>query len=58
MQGVLKSKEVEYGGWEGDARGRGYGDICIHIADSLCCAAETNTALWSNYTPIKMFKKK
>ena len=25
--------------------GRGYGDICIHIADSLCYTAETNTPL-------------
>ena len=33
------------GGREGDARGRGYGDICIRIADSLYCTAETNTAL-------------
>ena len=32
-------------GWEGDARGRGYGDICICIADSLCYTAETNTPL-------------
>ena len=31
------------GGWEGGPRGRGYGDICIHIADSLHCTAETNT---------------
>ena len=33
-------------GWDrkdgrGDARGRGYGDICICIADSLCYKAET-----------------
>ena len=28
-------------------------DICIHTADSRCCTAETNTTLWSNYTPIK-----
>ena len=34
-----------YGGWEGDARGRGYGDIRICIADSLCYTAETNTPL-------------
>ena len=27
------------------------------LADSLCCTVETNTALWSNYTPIKMKKK-
>ena len=32
-------------GWEGDKRGRAYGDICIHIADSLCYTAETNTPL-------------
>ena len=36
-------------GWdregEGDARGRGYGDICILIADSLCYTAEINTTL-------------
>ena len=32
-------------GWEGDARGRGYGDIRMHIADSLCDTAETNTTL-------------
>ena len=44
--------------WEGDTRGRGYGDICMHMADSLCYKAETNTPLESNYTPIKMFKKK
>ena len=27
----------------GDARERGYGDICICIADALCYKAETNT---------------
>ena len=27
------------------ARGRRYGDICIHIADSLCYTAATNTTL-------------
>ena len=32
----------EYGK-EGDARRRGYGDICIYIVDSLCYKAETNT---------------
>ena len=46
------------GGRERDARGRRYGDICICIADSLCYKAETNTPLLSNYTPIKMLKKK
>ena len=33
------------GGWEGEARGKRYGDICICIADSLCYTAETNTPL-------------
>ena len=37
--------------------GRGMGILCIHIADSLCYTAETNTTLSSNYTPIKMLKK-
>ena len=36
---------VVYGGWEGDAKGKRYGDICVHIADSLCYTAETNTPL-------------
>ena len=34
------------GEWEG-------GDICIFIADSLCCTAETDTTLYNNYPPIK-----
>ena len=46
------------GGREGDARGKRYGDICMHIADSLCYTAETNTTLYNNYTPVKMLKKK
>ena len=44
------------GGWEGGSGGRGY--ICIYIANSLCCIAETNTILQSNYTPIKKKLKK
>ena len=34
------------GGNEGGMGGRepqDGGDICIHVADSLCCIAETNT---------------
>ena len=46
------------GGRERDAGGKRYGSICICITDSLCCEVETNTSLWGNYTPIKMFKKK
>ena len=30
-------------------------DICICITDLLCCTPETNTRLYSNYTPIKNF---
>ena len=33
------------------------GDICIHVADSLCCTAETSVTLWGCYNPIKIFKK-
>ena len=36
---------VGYGWLEGDARGWGYENICMHIADLLCYTAETNTAL-------------
>ena len=46
------------GGREGDTRGKRYGNICICITDSLCYKAETNTQLYSNYTPIKRFLKK
>ena len=45
----------------GDLNGKeiqGGGDICICVADSLCCTAETNTAVKSNYTPIKIEKIK
>ena len=28
-------------------------DICIHVIDSLCYRAETNTTLQVNYTPAK-----
>ena len=27
----------------------------MHVADLLCCATETNTVLWSNYIPIKIY---
>ena len=29
------------------------GDIGIHTADSLHCTAETNTTLYSKFTPVK-----
>ena len=45
----LVLKEIKFGkqryGWEGDARGRRYGDIRICIADSFCYKAETNPPL-------------
>ena len=33
--------------WDGGMEGRlrSGGDLCMHIADSLCCTAETNTTL-------------
>lgn len=41
-------------GWEGGSRA----DTCTHTANSLHCMAETNTALQSNYIPIKKELKK
>ena len=29
------------------------GDMCVHVADSLRRTVETNTTLYSNYTPTK-----
>ena len=44
-------------GWDGGGRvGQLRGDICLLIADSLCCIVEINTTLQSNYTPIKKRK--
>ena len=40
--------------WEGNPK---RGDVCIRMADSLCCTAENTTTLQSNYTPNKGFKK-
>ena len=45
--GDLNGKEIQRGG-----------DISIHIADSLHSTAETNTTLYSNYTPIEKKKEK
>ena len=39
---IIKLSKIKYR-WEGDARGRGYEDIHMHIADSPCYKAETNT---------------
>ena len=32
--------------------------MCIIMADSHCCEAETNTTLYSKFPPIKKLKKK
>ena len=32
-------------GWKAGREAPEGGDICIHIVDSLCCTAETNTTL-------------
>ena len=42
---ICSPRGVGYRGWEGDARGRRYGDIGIRIADSLCYTAATNTTV-------------
>ena len=34
LHGDLNGKEIQK-----------RGDICVHVADSLCCAAESNTIL-------------
>jgi len=42
--------------WDEVGRGREVqegGGICILMADSCCCMAETNTVLQSNYPSIK-----
>ena len=57
QEGAAKHRELgsvlcdDLVGW--DLEG---GDVHIHIADSLCCTAETNTTLQSNYTPKINFK--
>ena len=38
-------------GWDGGGReAQEGGDICIHIADSLCCTAETNNIVKQLYS--------
>ena len=33
-------------GWDGEgSEGQKGGDICVHIADSLCCTEENSTTL-------------
>ena len=49
---------VPWGGLNGKEIQKKKADICVHIADSLCCTAATNTALESNWNPIKSKLKK
>ena len=47
-------------GWDAEGGGREVqqgGDICVPVADSCGCMAETNTILESNYPLIKKKKK-
>ena len=44
------------GGREGDAGGRRYGNVCISVADSLCCKAETNKKNNNNNMSVAMSK--
>ena len=41
-----------------EAQGRGYGDICMHVADSLCCTTETNSIVKQLYSNKDVVKKK
>ena len=45
LSALQPPRGVVLGRWEGEARGRGYVDIRMHIADSLCYTAGTNTTL-------------
>ena len=44
-------------GWRGGREALEEGYLCLFMANLLCCMAETNTKLQSNYPPIKNFKK-
>ena len=50
-QGTLPNVLCDLNGKKSQKRG----DICMNIADSLCCAAETNTTLQRNCIPIFFF---
>ena len=45
LSALRPPRGVALGGWEGDIRGSGYGDVCICMADSLCYTAEANAPL-------------
>ena len=41
---------VELGGWEGGSRGIEYGNICMHMANSVSCTTETNSIVKQVYS--------
>ena len=51
-------RDMGQGGCEGGSRGRGYGDICMHMTDLLCCARETNSIVKQFYSNKDLFKQK
>ena len=54
-RGGARTEATCRAGWREAEQG---GDVCKLTADSRCFMAETNTALYSNYPPIKNLKKK
>ena len=55
---LWRPRGVGEGGWEGASRRREHGDICILIADSLCCTTETNNIVKQLYYNKDKTKKK
>ena len=49
---VLSDNLEGWGGW-GWGGGLEGGDMCVPMADSCWCVAETNTILRSNHPPVK-----
>ena len=50
---LSRTQGPQRGGMGGRREAQEGEDICIHIADSYCCTAETNTTLQRNYISIK-----
>ena len=50
LSALCPPRGVVQGEWEGDARGKGYGDICIHVADTLCYTAKQHTTVKQLYS--------
>ena len=46
-QGAQLGARDDLEGWDGGTgrEAHGGGEVCIHMADSSCCSAETNTTL-------------